>query len=54
VPLVNYLTAPFYLFDSIDTMDKIHVPSLVPVTRAAIRLVESTNGISASAMRSAP
>jgi len=54
VPLVNYLTAPFYLFDSIDTMDKIHVPSLVPVTRAAIRVVDSTNGVSASAMRSAP
>jgi len=53
VPLVNYLTAPFYLFDRMDTMDKIHVPSLVPVTRAAIRLVESTKGISAAAMRSA-
>ena len=24
VPIVNYLTAPFYLFDSCDTMDKIH------------------------------
>jgi len=53
VPLVNYLTAPFYLFDPTDTMDKIHVPSLVPVTRAAIRLVESTKGISAASMRSA-
>ena len=29
VPLVNYLTAPFYLFDPMDTMDKVHVPSLV-------------------------
>ena len=53
VPLVNYLTAPFYLFDLMDTMDKIHIPSLVPVTRAAICLVESTKGISAAAMRSA-
>ena len=53
VRLVNYLTAPFYLFDAMDSMDKIHVPSLVPITRAAIRLVDSTKGISAQAMRSA-
>jgi hypothetical protein len=51
VPLVNYLTAPFYLFDSIDEMDKIHVPSLVPITRATIRLVDFTRGISAAGMR---
>ena len=51
VPIVNYLTAPFYLFDSMDTMDKIHRPSLAPVTRAAILIVESTAGISAAAMR---
>lgn len=53
VPLVNYLTAPFYLFDAMDTMDKVHKPSLVPVTRAAIRLIDATAGISAAAMRSA-
>ncbi|HET7038465.1 MAG TPA: M28 family peptidase, partial [Gemmatimonadales bacterium] len=51
VPIVNYLTAPFYLFDSCDTMDKIHRPSLVPVTRAAIRIIESTAGVSAADMR---
>ena len=51
VPLVDYLTAPFYLFDAMDTMDKIHRPSLVPVTRAAIRIINSTAGVSASAMR---
>jgi len=53
IPLVNYLTAPFYLFDPMDTMDKIHVPSLVSITRFAIRLIESMKGISAGAMRSA-
>jgi hypothetical protein len=53
VPIVNYLTAPFYLFDSQDTLDKIHRPSLVPVTRAAVRIIESTAGNTASAMRSA-
>jgi hypothetical protein len=51
VPIVNYLTAPFYLFDSMDTLDKIHRPSLVPVTRAAVRIIESTAGVSAAAMR---
>jgi len=51
VPLVNYLTAPFYLFDAMDTLDKIHRPSLLPVTRAAIRIIDSTTAISAAAMR---
>jgi hypothetical protein len=51
VPLVNYLTAPFYLFDAMDTLDKIHRPSLVPVTRAAARIIESTAAVSAAAMR---
>jgi hypothetical protein len=51
VPIVNFLTAPFYLFDSQDTLDKIHRPSLVPVTRAAVRIIESTSGIAASVMR---
>ena len=51
VPIVQYLTAPFYLFDAMDTLDKIDQPSLVPVTRAAIRIVESTIGVSAAAMR---
>ncbi len=47
VPLVNFLTAPFYLFDAIDTLDKIHRPSLAPVTRAAIRIIASTHSMSA-------
>lgn len=51
VPIVNYLTAPFYLFDAMDALDKIHRPSLVPVTRAAISIIASTAGVSADAMR---
>jgi len=50
VPLVNYLTAPFYLFDAMDTLDKIHRESLVPITRATIRMIEATEGISAARM----
>ncbi len=53
VPLVNYLTAPFYLFDRMDNLDKIDAPSLLPVTRAAIRIIDATRGISAAAMRAA-
>lgn len=51
VPLVNFLTAPMYLFDSQDTVDKIHDASLEPVTRAAIRIIASARGISAASMR---
>jgi len=51
VPIVQFLAAPFYLFDSMDTLDKIHRPTLVPLTRAAIRIVESTAGVSAEQMR---
>jgi hypothetical protein len=51
VPIVNFLAAPFYLFDAMDTLDKIDQESLVPLTRATIRIVESTRGVSAAAMR---
>jgi hypothetical protein len=51
VPLVNLLAAPFYLFDAMDTLDGIDRASLVPITRAAIRIVEATAGVSAAAMR---
>lgn len=53
VPAVNFLSAPFYLFDSVDTLDKIDRDNLVPLTRAAIRIVQSTAGVSADAMRAA-
>jgi hypothetical protein len=51
VPLVNFLTAPFYLFDRMDNLDKIDVPSLLPVTRATVRIIESTRNVSAAEMR---
>lgn len=51
VPIVQFLSAPFYLFDRIDTMDKIDRPNLVALTRAAVRIVDSTAGVSADAMR---
>jgi hypothetical protein len=51
VPLVNFLTAPMYLFDAQDTIDKIHMGSLEPVTRAAVRIIASTRGVSADTMR---
>ena len=51
VPVVNFLAAPFYLFDAMDTIDKIDREHLVPITRAAARIVASTAGISAADMR---
>ena len=53
VPAVSFLSAPFYLFDSIDTLDKIDRDNLVQLTRAAIRIIDSTAGVSAAAMRAA-
>jgi hypothetical protein len=31
-PVVQFLAAPFYLFDEIDTLDKIDRPNLAPLT----------------------
>jgi Peptidase family M28 len=51
VPVMNFLTAPFYLFDAMDTLDKIDREHLEPLTQATIRIVESTCGVSAAEMR---
>lgn len=51
VPLVDFLSAPAYLFDACDTLDKVHEPSLGSITRAAIRIVEATAGRSAADLR---
>jgi hypothetical protein len=52
VPLVNYLAAPWYLFDSADTMDKVDHESLATISRAAFDIVASTVGTTAAQMRS--
>ena len=51
VPLVHFLSAPMYLFDACDTLDKVHLPSLDPVSRAIAEIVEWTGTTSAAAMR---
>ena len=51
VPLVQFLTAPMYLFDSRDTLDKIHQPSLESVSRATARIIASTREETAASMR---
>ncbi|HMA46697.1 MAG TPA: hypothetical protein VKP11_05780, partial [Frankiaceae bacterium] len=48
VPLVHFLTAPMYLFDSCDTLHKIHVASLEPVGRAVTDIIAATVGVSAA------
>ena len=51
VPLVNFLTAPMYLFDSRDTLDKVHEASLEPVSRSVVQIIDSTAGVTATQMR---
>jgi hypothetical protein len=51
VPLVNYLTAPWYLFDPVDTLDKVDGASLAKVGRAAYDIVHATAGVTAKQMR---
>jgi hypothetical protein len=51
VPLVNFLPAPWYLFDPRDDLGKVHRPSLHGVTRAAARIIEASAGWSADGLR---
>ena len=51
MPVVNFLAAPFYLFDAMDTLDKIDREHLVPITRTVARIVAATAGTTADEMR---
>lgn len=51
VPFISFLTAPPYLFDSADTLDKIHQESFEPLTRAVIRIINSIKGHTAKGLR---
>ena len=42
VPIVNFLTALYYLTDAMDTLDKIDQAALVPAAQAAARVIGST------------
>lgn len=53
VPLVHFLTAPMYLFDSCDTVDKVHDGSLEPLSRAVVSIVDASRGWDAAGMRAA-
>lgn len=52
VPLVNVVSGPAYLFTSADTLDKVDKKSLVPVTRAVIRIINGLDSVSAEQIRS--
>lgn len=53
VPLVHFLTAPMYLFDSCDTVDKVHEESLEPLSRAVQSIIEASRSWDATSMRAA-
>jgi hypothetical protein len=42
VPMVNFSSVPMYLLDPADTLDKVHEPSLVPITKAVARMIDGT------------
>jgi hypothetical protein len=52
VPLVHFLSAPMYLFDSADTVDKVDLASMIPLARAAVRVIEGTAGLTPEGVRS--
>ena len=51
IPFISFLTAPPYLFDNGDTLDKIHQESYEPITRAVIRIVNALKGQTAKGLR---
>jgi Peptidase family M28 len=51
VPVVDFLSAPVYLFDSADTPAMVHAPSLEPISRAVVRIIGSLMGRSAADVR---
>lgn len=51
VPFISFLTAPPYLFDSADTLDKVHDKSFEPLTRAVIRIINSLKSLTAKGLR---
>ena len=53
VPIVQLLTAPWYLFDAADTIDKVDRQGLVPISEATIEIIDSTAGTTAAQMRAA-
>ncbi len=52
IPFISFLTAPPYLFDTADTLDKIHEESYQPLTRAVIRMINDLKNYTASKLRS--
>ncbi|MFX0137852.1 MAG: M28 family metallopeptidase [Candidatus Hodarchaeota archaeon] len=51
IPFISFLTAPPYLFDTADTLDKIHEDSYEPLTRAVIRIINTLKNHTASELR---
>jgi hypothetical protein len=51
VPIISLLSAPPYLFDPADTLDKVHTSSLEPITRAVIYIIQQLKGKRASETR---
>jgi len=51
IPLISFLTAPPYLFDPDDTLDKVHKESYIPLTRAIIHIINELKKYNAKELR---
>jgi hypothetical protein len=51
VPLVHFLSAPPYLFDSCDTVDKVDEAGLVPLGGAVARVIRDSGGWNPATLR---
>lgn len=53
VPSVQFLSAPWYLFDAADTIDKVDSDNLVPLTQAVAAIIAATASTTAADFRAA-
>ena len=51
VPIVDLMPLPRYLLSASDTIEMVHRPSLVPITRAVARLVWDLKGMTPAVFR---
>jgi hypothetical protein len=54
VPIYNLISGPEYLFDPVDTVDKVAKDQLVPVAKAFIDIINRVDDVPASLIRNSP
>ncbi|WP_320671169.1 M28 family peptidase [Patulibacter defluvii] len=54
VPTISLISGPVYMYDDLDTIDKVHVPSLRPVAAAFSQVVDRMDALSKAQLREPP